>query len=382
MVTGLEGRMRLSCAILLLSFAVLPLAGQRRGVTISPISPEGRLFAEIRNETDDTKKLALAEKFLAEYPKHEGVPGVWAEMMASWTKIGQQDKAMDAAEKLLAQDPGDLEPALAALKAAEAKKDPAAVRKWAVMASDLARKRVQGSKLADEDDELFKQRVDFAKQLDTYTEYALYASALQVPEAANKAALLKTLEQRAPESKYLAQAHGVYFLALIQSGDAASAVPIAEKAIAAGQGSEEMLASASDFYLRQSKEPQKVLDYSSKLIEMANTRPKPAGVSDADWDKRKNYFLGAGHWFIGAQLVTQTKYAEGDKELRTALPLLEGNDEVKAQALYNLGIANQGMKNFPEAMKFYEQCTAIQGPFQPLAANVLKTLKAKYRVVK
>jgi tetratricopeptide (TPR) repeat protein len=374
--------MRLSCVVLLLSFAVLPLTGQRRSVTISAISPEGRLLAEIRNEPDDTKKLALAEKFLAEYPKHEGVPGVYAEMLASWTKTGQFDKAMDTGEKLLAQDPGDLEPALAALKAAEAKKDPAVVRKWAVLASDLARKRVQGSKGPDEDDELFKQRVDFAKQLDTYTEYALYASALQTPEAANKAVLLKTLDERAPESKYLQQSYGLYFQALIQTGDIAAAVPVAEKAIAAGQASEEMLASASDFYLRQNKEPQKVLDYSSKLMQLAATRPKPDGVSDADWEKHKNYFLGAAHWFTGALLVSQTKYAEGDKELRAALPLLEGNNDVKAGALYNLGIANQGLKNYPEAMKFYEQCTAIQGPFQPLAANVLKTLKAKYRVVK
>ncbi len=374
--------MRLSCVVLLLSLSILPLLGQRRSVTISAVTPEGRLLGEIRSESDDTKKLALAEKFLAEYPKHEGVPGVYAEMLASWTKTGQFDKAMDTAEKLLAQDPGDLEPALAALKAAEAKKDAAAVRKWAVQASDLARKRVQGSKAADEDDELFKQRVDFAKQLDTYTEYSLYATALQVPEPANKAALLKTLEERAPESKYLSQAYGVYFLALAQSGDVAGSVPVAEKAIAAGQGTEEMLASASDFYLRQNKEPQKVLDYSSKLIELANTRPKPDGVSDTDWQKRKNYFLGAGYWFTGALLVSQTKYAEGDKTLRTALPLLEGNDDVKAGALYNLGIANQGLKNYPEAMKFYEMCTAIQGPFQPLAANVLKTLKAKYRVVK
>lgn len=374
--------MRPHYVVLLLSLAVLPLAGQRRSVTISAISPEGRLLEQIRNESDDAKKLALAEQFLAQYPKHEGVPGVYAEMLASWTKSGQFDKAMETAEKLLAQDPGDLEPALAALKAAEAKKDPGAVRKWAVQASDLARKRVQGPKLADEDEELFKQRVDFAKQLDTYTEYALYASALQAPEPANKAALLKALEERAPESKYLSQAYGVYFLALAQSGDIAGAVPVAEKAIASGQGTEEMLASVSDFYMRQNKEPQKVLDYSSKLIELASTRPKPDGVSDADWQKRKNYFLGAGHWFTGALLVSQSKYAEGDKSLRTALPLLDGNDEIKAGALYNLGIANQGLKNYPEAMKFYEQCAAIQSPFQPLAANVLKTLKAKYRVVK
>jgi len=359
----------------------LPLFAQRQAVTISAVTPEGQLLQQIRSESDDAKKLALAEQFLAQYPKHEGVPGVYTEMLASWAKLGQFDKVMDTAEKLLAQEPADLEPALAAVKAAEAKKDPGAVRKWAVQASDLARKRVKATKAPDEDDELFKQRVDFAGQLDIYTEYALYATALQTPEAANKVALLKALEERSPESKYLPQAYGVYFMALVQTGDVASAVPVAEKAIAAGQASEEMLATVSDFYLRQNKEPEKVLGYSSKLVEMANTRAKPDGVSDADWQKRKNYFLGAGQWFTGALYVSQSKFAEGDKALRAALPLLEGNDDLKAGALYNLGIANQGLKKYTEAMKFYEQCTAIQGPYQPLAAGVLKTLKAKYRVV-
>ncbi|HSW49514.1 MAG TPA: tetratricopeptide repeat protein [Bryobacteraceae bacterium] len=374
--------MRSGSVVLFLSLAVLPLAAQRPSVTISGISPEGRLIQEIRSEPDDAKKLALAEQFLAQYPKHEGVPGVYSEMLASWAKLGQFDKVMDTAEKLLAEEPADLEPALAAVKAAEGKKDPAAVRKWAVRASDLARKRAQAARAPDEDDELFKVRADFAKQLDTYTEYALYAAALQAPDAAGKVALLKTLEERAPESTYLSQAYGPYFLALIQTGDTASAVPVAEKAIAAGQASEEMLATVSDFYLRQNKEPEKVLDYSSKLIEMANTRAKPEGVSDADWQKRKNYFLGAGQWFTGALYVAQSKYAEGEKALQAALPLLEGNDEIRAGALYSLGIANQGLKKYPEAMKYYEQCSAIQGPFQSLAAGVLKTLKAKYRVVK
>jgi tetratricopeptide (TPR) repeat protein len=372
-----------SCGVVLfLSLVVLPLIAQRPSVTISAVTPEGQLLQQIRGESDDTKKLALAEQFLAQYPKHEGVPGVYSEMLASWSRLGQFDKVMDTAEKLLADEPADLEPALAAVKAAEGKKDPATVRKWAVQASDLARKRAQAAKAPGEDEELFKQRADFAGQLDTYTEYALYASALQAPDAANKIALLKTLEERAPKSKYLSQAYGVYFLALVQTGDVAAAVPVAEKAVAAGQASEEMLATASDFYLRQNKEPEKVLDYSSKLVEMANTRAKPDGVSDADWQKRKNYFLGVGQWFTGALYVSQSKFAEGDIALKAALPLLEGNDEIKAGALYNLGIANQGLKKYPEAMKYYEQCTAIQGPYQPLAAGVLKTLRAKYRVVK
>jgi len=374
--------MRTSCMALFLSLMVLPLCAQRRVAPINAGTPEGLFLVQIRDESDDAKKLALMDQFLAQYPKHEGALWVYSQITTIGSKLGQFDKAMAAAEKLLAQDPADLEIALAAVKAAEAKKDPDAVRQWAVRSSDLARKGVQTPKAQDEDGDAFKQRVDFAKQVDTYTEYALYAAALQAPEAAKRAELLKALDQRAPESTYLSQAYGLYFLALVQSGDMPAAVVVAEKVIAKGQGTEEMLATAGDFYLRQNTEPQKVLDYSAKLIELAGARPKPGGVSDADWQKRKDSFLGLGQWMTGALYSSQGKFSEADKVLRAALPLLEGNDQLKAGALYNLGLANQRLKNLPDAMKFYEQCVAIQSPYQPLATGNLKGLKSAYRVVK
>jgi tetratricopeptide (TPR) repeat protein len=322
------------------------------------------------------------EQFLVQYPKHEGALWVYSQMVASCAKLGQFDKAMAAAEELLTQDPADLETADAALKAAVAKKDPDAVRKWAVEASDLARKAAQAPKAGDEDDDAFKHRVDYAKYLDGYTEFVLLNTAAQAPEAAKKVALLKTLEERAPESTYMSQGYGIYFLALVQSGDTPAAVAVAEKRIAKGQGNELMLATAGDFYLHQNREPQKVLDYSSKLLELVNTRPKPEGVSDADWQKSKDYFNGWGQWMTGIVYCSQGKFGEGDKLLRAALPLLEGNDTNKAGALFNLGIANSHLKNLADAVKFYEQCIAIKSPYQPMCTDNLKAIRSTYRVVR
>ena len=368
--------------VLFLSLMAASLSAQRQKVTINLSTPEGQLLQRVTDESDDAKKVALMEQFLAQYPKHEGAVWVYSQMVESCAKLGQFDKAMAAAEKVLAQDPADLGTAVAAVKAAEAKKDPDAVRTWAVQTSDFARKAAQAPKTGDEDDDAFKQRVDYAKQVDTYTEYALLNSALQAPEAAKKVELFRTLEQRAPESAYLSQGYGMYFMALVQSGDTPGAVAVAEKRIAKGQANELMLATAGDFYLRQNQEPQKVLDYSSKLIELVNTKPKPDGVSDADWRKGKDYFLGLGQWMTGVLYCSQGKFAEADKALRAALPLLEGNDENKAGALFNLGIANSHLKNLADAVKFFEQCIAIKSPYQPTCTDNLKAIRSTHRVVK
>jgi len=368
--------------VLFLSLIGASSSAQRQKVTTNVTTPEGKLLQQVTEESDDAKKVALMEQFLVQYPKHEGALWVYSQMVASCAKLGQFDKAMAAAEELLAQDPADLETADAALKAAVAKKDPDAVRKWAVEASDLARKAAQAPKAGDEDDDAFKHRVDYAKYLDGYTEFVLLNTAAQAPEAAKKVALLKTLEERAPESTYMSQGYGIYFLALVQSGDTPAAVAVAEKRIAKGQGNELMLATAGDFYLHQNREPQKVLDYSSKLLELVNTRPKPEGVSDADWQKSKDYFNGWGQWMTGIVYCSQGKFGEGDKLLRAALPLLEGNDTNKAGALFNLGIANSHLKNLADAVKFYEQCIAIKSPYQPMCTDNLKAIRSTYRVVR
>jgi len=179
---------------LLLPLVAAPASAQRQNVMIIDITtPEGQLLRQVKEESDDAKKVALMDQFLAQYPKHEGVVWVYSQMVASCAKLGQFDKAMAAAEKVLAEDPADLGTAVAAVKAAEAKKDADAVRKWAVQVSDVARKAAQAPKAEGEDDDAFKQRVDYAKRLDGYTEYALLSTALEAPEAAKKINLLKTL---------------------------------------------------------------------------------------------------------------------------------------------------------------------------------------------
>lgn len=368
--------------VLFLPLMAASLSGQREKFTINLTTHEGQLLQQVKEEPDDAKKVTLMEQFLTQYPNHEGAVWVYSQMVVSCTNLGQLDKALAAADKVLAQDPSDLETAFAAMKAAEAKKDPDVVRKWAVRSSDLARKVAQVPKAADEDDDAFKQRIDSAKHLDTYTEYVLFNSAVQTPEAARKVELLKTLVERAPDSTYLSQGYGLYFAALVQSGDIPAAVVVAEKLIAKGQGNELMLATAGDFYLRQNREPQKVVDYSSKLIELVSATSKPDGVSDADWQKTQKYFLGLGQWMMGVVYCSQSKFGEANKVLRTALPLLEGNDETKAGALFNLGIANSHLRNLADAVKYFEECAAIKSPYQPKCTENLKSIRSSYRVVK
>jgi len=68
--------------------------------------------------------------------------------------------------------------------------------------------------------------------------------------------------------------------------------------------------------------------------------------------------------------------------LREALPLLEGNDEYLAGALFNLGVANSRLRNVSDASRFFEQCATLKTPYRAPCADNLKSIRSTYRVVK
>ncbi len=356
---------------------------QRHKVNINTETPEGQALQQIGQESDEAKKLAAYEKFTQDYPKSENLAWVYGEMQPLYVKANQPDKAVEAGEKIMAIDPEDLDTALATLKAAEAKKDPDLVKKWSNTTATLAQKAIASPQPKDEDAvEEWKKHVDYVKQVNTYSEYAVYAMALQTTDARKKADLIEALQQRNPQSQYMAQLLPQAMQAYQQLGDTEKSTALAEKVLATEPNNDDMLLVAAGGYLQKGKEPEKVITYSNKLVEVVGSKPKPDGVSDADWDNRKKTITGIAHYMIGKQYFSQQKYGPADKELRVALPLVETNAALKPEVLFLLGFANYKMENIVEALKFNQQCAAIKSSFQAQAAKNVTVIKSQYRAVK
>lgn len=374
--------MTLAVALLLATGTGL---AQRQRFTINTETPEGQLLQQIGEQEDPGRKLALLEKFAAEYPKHEAIPWVYAHMVRVAAKANQLDKALEAGEKALALDPQDLETAHEALKAAEAKKDPATLIAWAGKVSAAARKVAATPKPKEEDEvEDWKTAVEFARQLDVYTEYSLYALALQIPDARQRIALIEALEAQNAESQYLPQIANLRFVAYLQAGQADKAVALAEKVIEKDQSNEDMLLAVADSYRRQKKDPEKVLAWCAKALELAATKPKPEGVSDEVWQTRRRQISGRAHFVAGMTHAAQNNWAAADKELRAALPGVADDALMNAEALFYLGLANfrLGEKDcepsrIMDAVNFTKQSAAIKGPYQAPARQNLKAFQTK-----
>lgn len=352
----------------------LPAFGQRHKLeSIDASTPEGQELQAIGTEQDPAARTALLEKFAAAHPKHPAYGWVLSQSQAAHSKAGNHDAVLAAGEKLIALDPDDLEAAYAALKAAEKKGDSDAVLRWSLAASAAARKVPDGD------------AKPFAKQVDVYTEYAVFSAVLGSQDPNKTMALAEGLERLNPASQYMPQVLGRYAAAARQANAMDKAAALAERTLSRGTANDDMLLLLSDYTLTQ-KQFDKSVAYSGKLIELL-TGPKPESIEDAAWENKRNAALGLAYWIQGTAYSSQEKFLSADKALRQALPLVKDNPQLLAGATFHLGLANyrmaKGAKNpklVLDALRFSEQSAAIKSPFQEQARRNVKVIRTEYRV--
>ena len=376
---------------ILIAFAVAAFGQRHKLEEVDAEKPEGKLLQQILQETDTGKKAALMEQFAQQYPKLDASAWILEQLQRIYVKANDPDKTIAAGEKLLAIDSDDPEAALQCLKASEAKKDPALIKKWSATTYVNAHKAASAPKPAEADKaESWKNEVDYAKQVEAYSDYALYRAALESRDPKLTIDLAETLEKQDPKSEYVPKLQETLFVAYRQAQNNEKALGIAEKVLATDQSNEDMLLVAADHYLQTKKETEKVHLYSAKIVEVMAAKPKPEGVSDADWNARKTQVTGLAHYMSGKQYSLENKFAQTDQELRKALPLVDaspGLASLKPEVLFLLGLADYKLagstpEKAQESANYFRQCAALKSPFQTTAATNLKRIMTEYHGIK
>jgi tetratricopeptide (TPR) repeat protein len=364
-------------SVVLSAALLMALSYGSRAQAFDPSTPDGAALASIQKESDPAKKQELLQDFVQKYPDSKNAGWAWAQLQAGYFQAQQYDKALDAGQKSLAADPDEVEVAYNNLKAAEGKNDADGVIKWSAETSKLARKEVASPKPGQG-----KEQTDYAKQVDTYTEYAIFAASLKTNDPAKIVALVDSLEQRAPDSPYLSKSYGRYLAALQQQGQGDKAGAAAEKEAQRDPSNEDVLAFLAD-YDRQKKDFDKSLTYSTKLSALMQSKPKPEETSDADWQKKKLRLTAFALWIEGVSYNGKNQFADADKALRQGLPLIKGEDQSQPRVLFQLGFADfqlgKAAKNramMQDALKFSQASAAMKSPDQQNAQNNAKAISA------
>jgi hypothetical protein len=266
--------------------------------------------------------------------------------------------------------PLDIETSLAELKTLVEQKDPVQVKKLATEISIQAREEAaEAAPTADSEKDAWKAKVARAKEVDLYTEYALYATAVQA-EPAVMVDLLATLEQQNPKSKYLEDAYAPYFVALTKSGSAAKINGIAEKALVNWPGNPDLLIVLADSAY-QAKKYDRAANLGNRLIAAAGKKARPG-------------ILGHAYFIAGMSYYLENNFVNADRTLRAGLPSLKGGDEATlATALYALCVSDyqQGRQSLSKALmlegaNYCDQAAKLKSPVAQQAwtnAHMIRT---------
>jgi hypothetical protein len=275
----------------------------------------------------------------------------------------------------------DLDDRYAELKDAQTKKDPFAVKKLALESSKLA--RVEAATKQPTDAAAvpeWKQRVDFAKQVDHFAEYALASTAISITDQEVMEDLVATLIDLSPKSEYLTLCSSTYLAALARQPDKQLAA--AQKLLTANANNEDALEILANGY--SSSAPDRAGTYATRLLTVMKAKDKPEGVSAADWEKKKSAMIGEGYFISGAAACTKSTWIDCDKNLKAAVPYVNKDQRTLGITYYYLGLADYQIgkvtgdrTKIQEGEKYSEQSSAIAGPFQAQASKNAQAMKTE-----
>jgi tetratricopeptide (TPR) repeat protein len=278
---------------------------------------------------------------------------------------------------------GDLDEAYERLKVAQSKNDAASVKKLAAEVHTIAA-RILAAPVApgDSESDEWTDRMANARSADLFSEYALYATAVQ-SEPPTLVDLVSTLESQNPKSKYLDAAYGPYLIALSRSGSAAKVPSVAEKALANFPENEDLLLVTLDTAMR-GKQSDRALTYANRLIAVMTKHRVPTGTATADWERKKARALAQGYWSAGVIYGEKGQYVAADKNLRSALPLIGSDEAMLGPALFHLGMANYQIGKMTmskarvvEGARFSERCAAINSQYTDQARHNALVMKSE-----
>lgn len=272
----------------------------------------------------------------------------------------------------------DLKDTYSSLKDAFEKKDYAQVK---ALSAETAKEAKELAKEAQPSDagqmDAWKGRQQFAKDAEEYAEYALAVSASQASDPAVTIELTDALIAQDPKSDQIDTAAPQYLAALGKQG-AAKAAAGANK-ILAGRPENEY---ALDAVARNWSSPGPALTAANKLVGVMGKKKKPESMSEADWQKTKNDMLGSAYVSAGVLQAGASRWADADRNLKAALPLVAGNSTMLSYAYYYLGVSNYQMGKLTAdkskmltGVQYTEKAVSTGGPMQGQASNNVQIMK-------
>lgn len=364
--------------LVLIGFGAPAGAQIGRNVIIQAGTAEDHALLEITKTADPAEKLALIEKFLADYGTGDMAVVAYEQFVNYYLAAKNYDKVFEYGDKLFGVDADNFANSVNMVRAAQEKGDAAKIFDYGEKAGGMvSRFKAQGPPegMDETDWAQKKQRVlEDAKDNLTYVEQSVFVTAYRTPDAAAKAGLLARFAKAFPDSSYANQALGIAAAAYQQAQNYPKMLEAANGLLAKDPNDLGMLILLADYYSEKGEQLDKAEGYAKKSLELLETTKKPEGATDEQWQQQVSIQKGLALTSLGQININRKRDAQAVENFKAAAPLLKPDAFTYARNQYRMGFALLNLKRTPEARAALTEAASINSPYRTLAQDKLKTL--------
>src|SRR6202162_554708 len=363
---------------ILLSVSATASAQIGKSVSVSAGTPEDKALTEIYAAPDGPEKVALLDKFMADFGK--GDMELLADQLYVQTYLAQKNyaKVYEFAAKELAVDPTNVSAAVAMVHAAEEQGD---LKKLYDAGDKVAEiiaqyKNARAPEGAAPDQWAQQKTTNLANvQGDVgYVEYALVNAAYKTTDPAARAALFERYVTMFPDSQYTPAGREQTAIAYQQAQQIPKMLDTAQRILVTDPDNLSMFLLLSDYWTENGQQLDKAAESAQQALDQLAQAKKPDNLNDDQWQVQVSGEKGLAYSAIGEANVNKGRNQPAVDAFKQASPLLKSNTVLYARNLYRLGFTFAKMQRIPEARTVLSEAVSMDSPYKSKAQETLNKI--------
>jgi tetratricopeptide (TPR) repeat protein len=362
-------------------FVILaPAAGAQMGKSLSVAAgtPEDKALSEIYGAPDGPEKIALLDKFMADYGK--GDLELLADQLYVQSYLAQKNyaKVYEYGDKALTLDPENFAVAVNMVHAADEQGDtPRLFDEGQKVAAIVTRYKESPPPEGVPADRASSQKGEALKgaQGDIgYVQYAMINAAYKTADLAGRAGLLERYVSAFPDSNYTLNAREQTAIAYQQAQNRPKMVAAAQSVLAPDSNNVSMLLLLADAWCNDPQQLDNAAANAQKVIELLGQAKKPDNMADDGWQKQVSLQKRLAYSSLGEVNVNKNRNQQAVDAFKQASPLLKSDTFSYAQNQYRLGFTLAKMQRIPEARMALTEVVSLNTPYKQRAQETLNKI--------
>ncbi len=370
-----------SLLVVVLSFVIFaPIAAAQMGksVSVAAGTPEDKAMADIYAAPDGPDRIALLDKFVADYGK--GDMELLADQLYVQSYLAQKNyaKVFEYGGKALALDPDNFSVAVDMVHAADEQGDTQklfdAGQKVAAIVARYKDAPAPEGKPADQWAAQKETTLKAAQGDVGYVQYAMVNTSYKTADAATRAGLLERYAAAFPDSSYTLGAREQTAIAYQQAQNQPKMLAAAQAVLVSDPNNVSMLLLLADSWCNDPQQLDKAAADAQKVIELLGQAKKPDNVTDDAWQKQVSLQKGLAYSSLGEVNVNKNRNQQAIDAFKQATPLLKSDTFSYAQNQYRLGFTLAKMQRIPEARIVLTEVVSLNTPYKQRAQETLNKI--------